>query len=398
LTFRFTWRKQPEEVKEKRMSIEKVDFFRHNLGEDEAKAFEEVLTSLFLTTGSVCARLEEALASYLNIANVVSVATGTAALELALNASDIGEGDEVITTPMTFIATSNACLYVGATPIFVDVEPDTGNLDAGLVEAAITPRTKAILPVHLYGAMCEMKTLRQICDNHGLKLIADCAHALESKRDGLGSADLVDASCYSFYATKNLSCGEGGAVATPHAGVAERLKVLRTHGMSKGAADRYTGSYQHWDMIELGRKANLPDLLAALLLPQIPKLAGLLTRREEIAKRYEEAFSAMDGVDFPRVPLGAISGRHLFTIWVRRRDEFIQGLQERGIGVAVNYRAVHLLSYYRQRFGFKPGDFPIAERIGDSTISLPMYPGLSDQEVERVIQAVGEVAQMLETK
>ena len=252
-----------------------------------------------------------------------------------------------------------------------------------------------MLPVHLYGAMCDLKTLRAICDEHGLKLIADCAHALESKRDGLGSADFVDAACYSFYATKNLSCGEGGAVATSHQEMAERLKVLRTHGMSKGAADRYAGLYQHWDMIELGRKANLPDLLAALLLPQIPKLDQLLARREAIARRYEKAFSAMQGVDFPQVPEGAKSGRHLFTIWVQRRDQFIKGLQERGIGVAVNYRAVHLLSYYRQRFGFKPGDFPNAERIGDSTISLPMYPGLSDAEVERVIQAVGEVAQAL---
>jgi dTDP-4-amino-4,6-dideoxygalactose transaminase len=380
------------------MSIEKVDFFKHSLGQDEAKAFKEVLASLFLTTGPVCARLEDALAGYLDISNVVSVSTGTAALELALKALGIGEGDEVITTPMTFIATSNACLYVGATPVFVDVEPDTGNLDASLVEAAITPKTKAILPVHLYGAMCDMKVLREICNSHDLKLIADCAHALESRRDGLGSSDLVDASCYSFYATKNLSCGEGGAVATPHEEEAERLKVLRTHGMSKGAADRYSGSYQHWDMIELGRKANLPDLLAALLLPQIPKLDEQLARREAIAKRYEEAFNAMESVDFPKVPAGAVSGRHLFTIWVERRDEFIKGLQERGIGVAVNYRAVHLLTYYRERFGFKPGDFPNAERIGDSTISLPMYPDLKDEEVERVIKAVGQVANSLEAK
>jgi dTDP-4-amino-4,6-dideoxygalactose transaminase len=377
------------------MSIEKVDFYRHGLGQEEAKAFQEVLDSLFLTTGPVCARFEKALAEYLNAAHVVSIATGTAALELALRALDIGEGDEVITTPMTFIATPNACLYVGAKPVFVDVEPETGNLDANLVEAAITPRTKAVLPVHLYGAMCDMRALRGICERHGLKLITDCAHALESTRDGLNSAELADAACYSFYATKNLSCGEGGAVATPHEEVAERLKILRNHGMSKGAADRYSGSYQHWDMVELGRKANLPDLLAALLLPQLSGLADRLARREAIARRYEQAFNAMQGVDFPRVPQGAVSGRHLFTIWVKRRDEFMQGLQKRGIGVAVNYRAIHLLSYYRERFGFKPGDFPNAERIGDSTISLPMYPGLSDQEVERVIQAVAETVEEL---
>jgi UDP-4-amino-4-deoxy-L-arabinose-oxoglutarate aminotransferase len=383
------------EITEKDPSMNKVDFYRHGLGQEEAEAVKDVLDTLFLTTGPVCARLENALVDYLNAGHAVSVSTGTAALELALKALDIGDGDEVITTPMTFIATSNACLYVGAKPVFVDVEPDTGNLDAALVEAAITPRTKALLPVHLYGAMCDVRALRDICDRHGLKLISDCAHALESKRDGLGSADLVDAACYSFYATKNLSCGEGGAIVTPHAEVAERLKSLRTHGMSKGAADRYSGSYQHWDMIELGRKANLPDLLAALLLPQIPKLDGLLARREAIANRYEKSFSAMPEVDFPKVPEGSVSGRHLFTIWVPRRDEFIQGLQERGIGVAVNYRAVHLLSYYQKSFGFKPGDFPNAEYIGDRTISLPMYPGLSDREVEQVIQAVSDTARSM---
>ncbi len=377
------------------MSKDKVDFYRHGLGPEEVAAFEEVLGSLFLTTGPVCARLEQTLAAYLGAPHAVAVATGTAALELALKALGVGPGDEVITTPMTFIATANACLYLGATPRFVDVEPATGNLDPALVEAAITSRSKALLPVHLYGAMCDIRSLRAICDRHRLKLVADCAHALESRRDGLGSADLVDAACYSFYATKNLSCGEGGAVVTPHAEVAERLKVLRMHGMSKGAADRYAGGYQHWDMVELGRKANLPDLLAALLLPQFPKLAERLARREAIARRYEEAFGAMAGVDFPRVPEGAVSARHLFTIWVERRDQFLQGLQARGIGVAVNYRAVHLLTYYRRRFGFRPGDFPVAERIGERTISLPMYPGLTDAEVERVIQAVGDTAKEL---
>jgi len=374
------------------MGNQKIDFYRHSLGREEAEAFEKVLDSLFLTTGGVCARFEKDLAAYLGARQAVTVSTGTAALELALKALGVGPGDEVITTPMTFIATANACLYVGAKPVFVDVEPETGNLDAGRVEAAITPRTKAVLPVHLYGVMCDMRALRGICDAHGLKLIADCAHALEARRDGLRSADLADAACYSFYATKNLTCGEGGAVACPGEEIAERLKILRNHGMSKGAADRYSGAFQHWDMVELGRKANLPDLLAALLLPQLPKLAERLARREAICRRYEEAFSAMAGVDFPRAPQGATSGRHLFTIWVNERDRFLAALQARGVGVAVNYRAVHLLDYYRRTLGHRPGDFPAAERIGDSTITLPLYPGLSDREVEQVIEAVGSAA------
>jgi UDP-4-amino-4-deoxy-L-arabinose-oxoglutarate aminotransferase len=287
------------------MGKDKVDFFRHSLGPAEKAACQEVLEGLFITTGGACARFEEQFAQYLGVAKTVTVATGTAALELALMALDLGPGDEVITTPMTFIATANVCLELGAVPVLVDVEPLTGNLDAGLVEAAITPRTKAIMPVHLYGVMCDMKSLRAIADRHGLKIISDCAHAIESRRDGLGSADLADLACYSFYATKNITCAEGGALAVHDPALAERLKSLRMHGMSKGAADRYVGGFQHWDMLELGRKANLPDVLAAMLSPQLIRIEELWARREAVSQRYEEAFASLPGVDFPRVPAGA---------------------------------------------------------------------------------------------
>ncbi|MFH1035113.1 MAG: DegT/DnrJ/EryC1/StrS aminotransferase family protein [Pseudomonadota bacterium] len=377
------------------MGQDKVDFFRHSLGQEEKEACLKVLEGLFITTGGACARFEEEFAAYLGVPRAVTVATGTAALELALMALDIGPGHEVISTPMTFIATANVCMELGAVPVLVDVEPSTGNLDAAKVEAAITPRTRAILPVHLYGALCDMSTLRAIADRHGLKIISNCAHAIESRRDGLGSADLADLACYSFYATKNITCAEGGAVAVHDEALAERLKSLRMHGMSKGAADRYKGAFQHWDMLELGRKANLPDVLAAMLSPQLRRIDELWARREAVSRRYEEAFARMPGVDFPRVPAGSKSGRHLFTIWVEQRDRFLSELQARGIGVSVNYRAIHLLTYYRQRFGYKPGDFPVAERIGDSTLTLPLFPAITDEEVTRVIEAVGEVAESL---
>lgn len=377
------------------MNQPKVEFYRHGLEQEEMEACLAALRSLFLTTGPSCARVEKSLARYLGVNEVVTVSSCTAGLELSLLALDIGPGDEVITTPMTFIATPNAILYSGATPVFVDVDPRTGNLDPALVEAAITARTKAIMPVHLYGVLCDLRALRAIADRHGLALISDCAHALEARRDGLASADLARIACYSFYATKNLTCGEGGAVAVHDPALAERLRTLRMHGMSRGAADRYHGPYHHWDMTELGKKANLSDINASLLLSQIPRLGDNLARREAIARRYEAAFAGLPGVDFPRVPDGCVSGRHLFTIWVPRRDQFLAALQDRGIGVAVNYRAVHLLSFYRQRFGFKPGDFPVAEAIGERTLSLPFYPGLTDAEVERVINAVGEVAHLL---
>ncbi|MGD8564504.1 MAG: DegT/DnrJ/EryC1/StrS aminotransferase family protein [Desulfarculaceae bacterium] len=374
------------------MSLHKVEFFRHNIGPEEIKTCNQALESLFHTTGPACARFEQEFAQYLGVGQVVTVANCTLGLEIALTALDIGPGDEVITTPMTFIATSNAIIKVGATPVFVDVEADTGNMDATQVEAAVTPRTKAILPVHLYGLMCDMVRLGEIADRHRLHIVSDSAHAIESKRDGYGSADLCQAAVYSFYTTKNISCGEGGALATNSEDLAERFKVLRLHGMSKGAADRYAKEYQHWDMVELGFKGNLSDILASLLIPQLPRIEERLKRREELARRYEDAFNGLPGVDYPRSRPGSKHGRHLFTIWVDQRDRFMKLLQAKGIGVAVNYRAVHLLSYYRRRFGFKPGDFPEAERIGEATIALPLYPRLSDAEAEQVINAVRETA------
>ncbi len=373
----------------------KVDFYRHCLGEEELASFQKTLGSLFHTTGPVCAEFEERFADYLGVERVVTVASCTAGLELCLMALDIGPGDEVITTPLTFMATANACLQVGARPVFVDVEPATGLIDPELVEEAITPRTRAIMPVHLYGQLCDMKRLRAIADARGLEIIADSAHAVEARRQGVGSAQLVEASCYSFYATKNLACGEGGAVATPSPELAQRLKRLRLHGMSRGAADRYHGRFQHYDMLELGRKANLSDLLASLLLPQLPRLEERLQRREAICRRYAQALTGLPGLELLEDPPHSRSARHLFTILVPRRDRFLQELQAEGIGVAVNYRPVHLLDYYRRRLGYAPGDFPRAEDIGRRTLTLPLYPDLQDEEVELVIQAVTRVAERL---
>ena len=244
------------------MSAAKVEFFRHNIGPEEIASCVETLQSLFHTTGPMCARFEQEFAAYLGVKNVITVASCTTGLELCLKALGIGPGDEVITTPMTFIATSNAVIYVGAKPVFVDVDPVSGNLAPSLLEQSITEHTKAILPVHLYGNMCDMRAIRSIADRYDLKVISDCAHTVEGRRDGYGSAALADAACYSFYTTKNISCGEGGAIATDNHVLAEKLKQLRLHGMSKGASDRYSGLYQHWDMVDLGVKGNLSDILA----------------------------------------------------------------------------------------------------------------------------------------
>jgi len=372
--------------------MSRVEFYRHSLTEEDIAAVTETLRSVFLTTGPRAGAFEEAFARYLGVGHAVSLSSCTSALFLCLKALDIGPGDEVITTPMTFIATANAILHTGATPVFVDVEPDTGNLDPRLVERAITPRTRAIIPVHLYGLMADVRALQEICRRRRLLMIEDAAHATEAIRDGARPGHLGDAACFSFYATKNLTCGEGGAIATNDAALAESVRRLRSHGMSKEAAGRYTSRYQHWDMVSLGYKANLSDINAALLVGQLGRLDSQLARREAIASRYEQAFARMRGIGFPIVRQGATSARHLFTIWVppSHRDRMLGELQDRGIGVAVNYRAVHLLTYYQERLDLPRGSFPCAERIGDSTLTLPLYPSMSDEAVDQVIAAVGD--------
>jgi UDP-4-amino-4-deoxy-L-arabinose-oxoglutarate aminotransferase len=374
--------------------MSRVEFYRHSLTEEDIAAVTDTLRSVFLTTGPRAALFEQRFASYLGVEHAVSVSSCTSALYLCLRALHIQPGDEIITTPMTFIATSNAILHAGARPVFVDVEPETGNLDARLVERAITNRTRAVIPVHLYGLMADVRTLLELCRRHHLLLIEDAAHATEAVRDQARPGQLGQAACFSFYATKNLTCGEGGAVATNDPALADSVKRLRSHGMSKEAAGRYTGRYQHWDMLTLGYKANLSDINAALLVGQLSRLDAQLARRQTIAAMYETAFRGVPGLGFPEVSRGATSARHLFTIWVppARRDETLAQLQDRGIGVAVNYRAVHLLSYYQQELGLPRGMFPNAERIGDSTITLPLYPSMSDADVRQVTTAVLEIA------
>jgi UDP-4-amino-4-deoxy-L-arabinose-oxoglutarate aminotransferase len=307
-------------------------------------------------------------------------------------AAGVGPGDEIITTPLTFLSSSNAVLYAGGTPVFVDVDPLTANIDPREVEAAVTPRTKAIIGIDLYGLPADNVALRAIADKHGLVFVEDAAHCVEGRRDGYGPGQLADYGCFSFYATKNLTCGEGGAISARDGSKKALLRQLTSHGMSKNAADRYAGKYQHWDMERLGWKYNLSDIQASLLASQLPKLAGRLARREEICRRYEAAFRETPGVEFPIVPEGAVSARHLFTIWVEadRRDTVLAGIQAKGVGVAVNYRAVHLTKYYSERFGFTRGMFPNAESIGDRTLTIPLWPAMTEENVEEVIGAVRE--------
>jgi len=369
-----------------------VPFFQHDLGKPELDAIAEVLAGPILTTGETVSHFERRFAEYMGAKHCLAVTSCTGALHMSLLALGIGPGDEVITTPMTFIATSTAVMETGAKPVFVDVERNSGNLDADKIEAAITDRTRAILPVHLYGQMCDMRAIRVLADRYKLSVIEDAAHCIEGSRDGVRPGQLGNSACFSFYATKNITCGEGGAVITNDDALAEKLSLLRLHGMNKNANDRFREGYKHWDMVLMGWKYNMDNIQAAILLPQLDRIQENFRRRDQLAQIYETRLSDLSGITLPSVLSGVVHARHLFPIWVDggKRDQIIEKLRDEGIGAMVNYRAIHLLSYFQETFGFKRGDFPQAERIGDSTISLPFYPKMTQEQIDYVTECLSE--------
>jgi dTDP-4-amino-4,6-dideoxygalactose transaminase len=368
----------------------KIEFYKHNISPADREQLLKVLDSIFITTGPIVSQFEKKFAQYTGNQYAVAVMSCTHALELALRYYNIGAGDEVITTPMSFVATANVIEYVGATPVFVDVEATTGNIDADLIEKAITPRTKAIMPVHLYGQMCDMIKIKEIAQKYNLKIIEDCAHCIEGSRDGIQVGQLGDAACYSFYATKNLTCGEGGAITCNDTQMYEWFIMARSHGISKGAADRYTKKYEHYDLKFLGLKCNLTDIQAALLLNQIDSLDLFLSQRESLAQLYDRGLQNNHAIGTPAVLPNSRHARHLYTIWTspELRDVHMHHLQEAGIGVAVNFRTIHLMEYYIKKYGYKPGAFPVAEKIGASNIALPLYPQLTEESVGYIVDVI----------
>lgn len=370
--------------------ITRVEFYRHSLGEAEKASVAAVLDGLFLTTGPLARAFEQTFAAYVGARHCVGLSSCTAGLMLALKGWGIGQGDKVVVPALTFVATANAALHAGAEVVFCDVDPRTGLLDLNQVEDLLwRNRTiRAVIPVHLYGQMVDTKTLRAIVDRYGVKVLEDAAHCVEGERDGVHPGGFGDAAAFSFYATKSLTCGEGGAVVTSDQQLAEYLAQARLHGMSRSAEDRHL-HYQHWDMAFAGFKANMSDIQAALLIPQLGGIEERLARREAIARRYETEFVAA-GIEFPETMPGVKHARHLFTIWAPegRRDELLGRLQKDGVGVVVNYRPVHLTAFYRRCYGTSEGMFPAAELIGRRTISLPLYPRLTDAEVDYVCRMV----------
>ena len=371
----------------------RVEYCKHNIGEEELRRVERVFRSLFLTTGDEVSEFEKDLASYLGLPSTVGVTSCTAAMQLALLAGGVRPGDEVITTPLTFVATANSIIMAGATPVFADVDRSTGNVDPAAIEAAITDRTRAVLPVHLYGQMCDMTAITEIARRRGLTVVEDAAHSLEAEWNGKKPGHYGDFACFSFYATKNITSGEGGAISSRETGQAELLKKLRLHGFDKSAVERYSSHFARYDVDVFGWKYNMDNIHAAILIEQLKKVERFLERRGEIYRRYTEGFSGVDGIELHTVRPEARHAYHLFTILVEasRRDAILDELQNRGIGVSVNFYPVHLMTYYRERFGSRPGMFPAAEDIGARTISLPLYPKLTEKEIDSVVTTVIDV-------
>ena len=371
------------------MSQRKVEFYRHSVGEEEVASLKATIGSLFLTLGPRVKEFEGAAAEYIGGGvEGVGVSSCTVGLFLAMRAFDVGPGDEVISTPMTFAATTNAVIHAGATPVFADIDPETGLIDPAKVEQAITPKTKAIIAVNLYGQMADIPALREIADRHKLWFFEDAAHGIEARRDDVRPGRLSDAAVLSFYATKTMTSGDGGMILVRDPARATRLRMLRNHGMSKDASARHGGTYQHWEMMELGYKGALTDIEAAMLMPQLARVDAQRDAREQRVKRYESLLEGKAGVQL--VKWSGQSAHHLFPVLVppEKRDAVLQGLGQRGVGCAVNYRAVHTLLYYRVQFGEQNERLPIATDFGERTISLPLWPKLPDEDVDYVVESL----------
>lgn len=368
------------------------------IGEEEKREVLDCLDSGWIGTGPKVARFEREFSAYLGAEHSVALHSCTAALHLSLLTLEFSPGDEVITTSLTFCATVNAIIHAGATPVLVDVEPHTMNLDPAQVEARITDRTRAILPVHFAGRPCNLEALAGLADRHGLALIEDCAHAIETLYRGRHVGTFGDFGCFSFYVTKNLATGEGGMVVTPNPEHARRIKVLSLHGLSADAWKRFDDdSYRHYKASECGFKYNMMDIQAALGIHQLQRLEANWARRKEIWRIYQDEFACLPLI-LPEPPeADTRHAFHLYTVRVDRRaagvsrDEFLTAMSAENVGVGVHYESIPTHPYYRERFGWQPEEFPTSDEIGRTTVSLPLSAKLSDRDVEDVITAVRRV-------
>lgn len=376
-----------------------LPFHRASIDEAEIQAVLEVLKSGWLTSGPRVKEFEAAFANYTGAAYALAVNSCTSALHLALAVGGVGEGHEVILPTMTFASTGETVLYQKARPVLVDCLPDSFHVDVQEIERAITPRTRAIVPVHYAGVPCDMDAILQLAERHRLLVIEDAAHAFPSSYKGRMIGTIGHMTCFSFYATKTITTGEGGMITTASPDFADRLRMLALHGISRDAWNRYTatGTWRY-DILETGYKYNLTDVQAALGLAQLAKAEELRVRRAAIAAQYSQALSYMDAFSPPPEPNDASHAWHLYVVRVNPsaltigRDQVIEELKARGIGTSVHFIPLHMHSLYRRQLGYRNGQFPCAEQHFENAISLPLFPSMTYDDVNRVIFALGEIS------
>jgi dTDP-4-amino-4,6-dideoxygalactose transaminase len=375
-----------------------LPFAQPDLDGSELEEIRESLLSGWVTTGPKTKQFEREFAKVVGARHAIAVNSCTGAMHLALEAIGLKEGDQVITTPYTFAATAEVIHYLGARPVFVDVEPQTLNLDIRAIERAITKRTKAILPVHIGGLPADISTISAIAQNHHLRVIEDAAHAFPAKCHGAMIGALSDFTCFSFYATKTITTGEGGMICTDSDAWAERCRCMSIHGLSKDAWNRYTceGSW-YYEIHAPGFKYNMTDIAAAMGVAQLRRAQSMLARRVDIARRYNNAFELMPELQRATDQPDCQHAWHLYMLRLNlnrlklNRAQFVEELKKRNIGASVHFIPLHVHPYYRETYGYKAEDFPVAYREYMREVSLPIYSKMSDQDVEDVIGAVTDI-------
>ncbi|HJY81929.1 MAG TPA: DegT/DnrJ/EryC1/StrS family aminotransferase [Candidatus Binatia bacterium] len=377
------------------MRRESLPFHVPDIGEAEVRAVEETLRSGWLTTGPKVKQFEKDFARYVGCRHAVAVNSGTAALQLALAAAGVKEGDEVLVPTMTFAATAEVVLHLRAWPVLVDCQPDTLNLDPDRLEQAISPNTKAIMPVHFGGHPCDMKRILEIARAYNLAVIEDAAHALPARYGGRLIGTIGDITCFSFYATKTITTGEGGMATTENPDWAERMQILSLHGISKDAWKRYTaeGSW-YYEILSPGYKYNMTDMAAAIGIEQLKKCDEFWQRRQRYARLYSVGFRDVPEIVVPPAGEGVQHAWHLYVIQLDLerlrigRGEFIELLKQHHIGTSVHFIPLHLHPYYQENFGLNPQDLPNASAVFERIVSLPIYPKMTEADVQDVIETV----------
>ena len=378
-----------------------LPFHQPSIEDEEIQEVVDTLKSGWITTGPKTKLFEKKFQEYIGCKHAIAVSSCTAGLHLALVAAGVGQGDEVITTPYTFATTGEVIIQIGAKPVFVDIEEDGFNIDVTKIPEAITPETKAIIPVHFAGEPCDMDEIMKIAQENNLFVIEDAAHAVGAEYKGKKIGNIGDVTVFSFYATKNLTTGEGGMVTTNNDELAEKIRLLSLHGISKDAWKRYTaeGSW-YYEILYAGYKYNMTDIQASLGIHQLNKLEKFLSIRQKYAQRYSSAFADVSEIKTPPVNHHVRHAWHLYVIRLNSaslsidRKQFIEALKAENIGSSVHFIPLHLHPYYKKKYGYKQGDYPNSEQVYSRVISLPLFPKMADADLEDVIKAVKKVVSM----